>query len=66
MSKDATWVQEVIAGWTDPELPDRCEQFGCRAPAATWCPLCRSFFCHYHDDLYPVRHHDCLRGPAEA
>jgi hypothetical protein len=50
----------------DDELPDRCQQFGCTHAAETWCPLCRAYFCHVHDELYPVRRHDCLRGKAEA
>lgn len=45
---------------------DRCQQFGCRSSAETWCPLCRAFFCKQHDELYPARRHDCLRGPAET
>ena len=48
------------------ELPDRCQQFGCRLEAVTWCPLCRAYFCAEHDSLYPRRMHDCLRGKAEA
>ena len=42
------------------DLPAGCQQFGCREPAETWCPLCESYYCDYHDSLYPVRHHDCL------
>ena len=49
----------------DLELPDHCQQFGCGRPAETWCPLCRSYFCHFHDELYPRRRHDCLRGTAD-
>jgi hypothetical protein len=44
----------------------RCQQFGCREEAVTWCPLCRSMFCQRHDELYPRRMHDCLRGPADV
>ena len=51
---------------TDTEIPERCQQFGCSQPAETWCPLCRAFFCKVHDELYPVRRHDCLRGKAES
>jgi hypothetical protein len=53
-------VRQVI------EVPDRCQQFGCNAPATTWCPLCRCYLCAAHDQLTPIRKHDCLRGPAEA
>jgi len=55
------WVHEVIAA----DVPERCQQFGCTQAVETWCPLCRSFFCHAHDELYPRRRHDCLRGPAD-
>ena len=48
------------------ELPERCEQWPCPKLAETWCPLCRAVFCHEHDQLYPLRRHDCLRGRAEA
>lgn len=48
-----------------PDVPELCQQFGCRKPVETWCPLCRAFFCAEHDALYPVRRHDCLRGKAE-
>ena len=51
---------------TDPDVPDRCQQFGCQAPVETWCPLCRGYFCKKHDELYPRRMHDCIRGKAEA
>jgi hypothetical protein len=50
----------------DGDVPDRCQQFGCQMDAETWCPLCRAYFCLEHDELYPVRRHDCLRGKAEA
>jgi len=49
-----------------PDVPDLCQQFGCREPVQTWCPLCRAFFCAKHDQLTPRRMHDCLRGRAEA
>lgn len=48
------------------EYPERCQQFGCNEPAETWCPLCRAMLCLKHDELYPVRRHDCLRGKAEV
>lgn len=48
------------------QYPERCQQFGCNEPAETWCPLCRAMLCLKHDELYPVRRHDCLRGKAEA
>lgn len=62
------WIDVVIDSWDRDaqELPDRCQQFGCRKDAETWCPLCRSYFCAEHDPLYPARRHDCLRGRAEA
>ena len=50
----------------DPSVPEWCQQFGCRQPVETWCPLCRAYFCAEHDELYPRRRHDCLRGKAEA
>ena len=50
---------------TTDELPDRCQQFACFAAAETWCPLCRAYFCKRHDELWPERRHDCIRGPAE-
>ena len=64
-------VLECLAGALDAmhaldELPDVCQQFACNREAETWCPLCRAFFCAEHDELYPVRRHDCLRGKAEA
>jgi len=53
--------------YADPsDEPILCEQFGCDQPVETWCPLCRAFFCARHDELYPRRMHDCLRGKAEA
>ena len=48
------------------DVPEQCQQFGCRQPVETWCPLCRAFFCAEHDELVPVRRHDCRRGKAEA
>lgn len=54
---------EGPAVWPDPEL---CQQFGCSREAETWCPLCRAYLCLEHDELVPVRKHDCLRGRAEA
>ena len=44
----------------------RCEQRGCRYEWVTWCPLCERYLCQYHDELTPVRRHDCLSGPADA
>ena len=46
-------------------VPDTCQRSGCRAPVETWCPLCRFFYCDAHDQLTPVRCHDCLGGPAD-
>jgi hypothetical protein len=66
MGADARWVDDVIAGWADDTVPEFCQQFGCRQPVETWCSLCRAFFCHEHDELYPRRRHDCLRGKAET
>jgi hypothetical protein len=43
----------------------RCQQAGCDRWAETWCPLCRAYLCKTHDELYPRRRHDCLRGKAE-
>jgi hypothetical protein len=50
----------------DPDVPEHCQQWACRQPVETWCPLCRAYFCKTHDELYPRRMHDCLRGKAEA
>lgn len=50
----------------DPDVPEFCQQFACREPVETWCPLCRAYFCHAHDELVPLRKHDCLRGNAEV
>jgi hypothetical protein len=47
------------------DLPELCQQFGCSQTAETWCPLCRAMFCQKHDELYPRRLHDCLRGLAD-
>ena len=47
-------------------IASTCEQDGCETVVQTWCPLCERFLCHRHDELYPRRRHDCLRGPAEA
>jgi hypothetical protein len=47
------------------QVPSVCQQPHCRAPAETWCPLCEMVYCHFHDELYPARRHDCLRGKAE-
>jgi hypothetical protein len=47
-------------------LRDRCQQPGCRREWVTWCPLCRKMLCQEHDELVPVRRHDCLSGPADA
>lgn len=52
--------------YVDGDIPDRCQQFGCREPAETWCPLCRAYLCIEHDALYPRRMHDCLKGKAEV
>jgi len=54
--------------WQDSGLdpvPELCQQFGCRQQVQTWCPLCRAYLCDDHDELYPRRRHDCLRGRAE-
>ena len=48
----------------DP-VPEQCQQWACSRPVETWCPLCRAYLCAIHDELYPRRRHDCLRGPAE-
>jgi len=66
VSQSAAWVNDVIDSWKEDSVPEQCQQFGCQAPVATWCPLCRSYFCHAHDSLYPRRMHDCLKGKAEA
>jgi len=66
VSADATWVDEVIEGWTPDPVPELCQEWACNEPAQTWCPLCRAFFCAYHDELVPVRRHACLKGHAEA
>jgi len=63
MSDDPSWSW---LGVHDPDVPEGCQQFGCHQPVETWCPLCRAYFCRTHDELYPVRRHDCLRGKAEA
>ena len=46
-------------------IHDQCQQFGCSNQVETWCPLCRAFFCKRHDELWPVRRHDCIRGPKD-
>jgi len=46
-------------------IPTICEQQGCRLMVQTFCPLCERFFCDLHDELYPRRMHDCLRGKAD-
>jgi hypothetical protein len=46
-------------------VPEKCQQRLCSERAETFCPLCRAFFCKTHDDLYPRRMHDCLRGKAD-
>jgi hypothetical protein len=51
---------------THPVIPELCEQPGCQAAVQTYCPLCERFLCGAHDQLYPQRMHDCLRGKAEA
>jgi hypothetical protein len=53
------------AGMGLEPVPEMCQQFGCCAQVQTWCPLCRAFFCDEHDQLTPVRRHDCLGGSAE-
>jgi hypothetical protein len=65
LSDDVELVEETIARLL-LGVPELCQQFGCRQPVETWCPLCRSYFCKLHDELYPVRRHDCLRGRAEV
>jgi hypothetical protein len=57
-------LDEFLA--TARDVPEICQQFSCRAPVQTWCSLCRGFFCDEHDQLTPVRRHDCLRGKAEV
>jgi hypothetical protein len=47
-------------------VPETCEHPSCTHAVQTWCPLCERFFCDEHDQLTPVRRHDCLRGKAEA
>jgi hypothetical protein len=49
-----------------PTIPERCQRLGCVAPVETFCPLCERFFCAEHDELVPVRRHDCVRGRAET
>ena len=68
MGADAKWVQDVMADWSDPVfpvIPELCEQPGCQRAVETWCSLCERFLCQVHDELYPRRMHDCLRGRAE-
>lgn len=66
MTVDADWVERVMQEWNVDDVPEICQQFGCRNQVQTWCPLCRAFFCDEHDQLVPVRKHDCLKGKAEA
>ena len=65
VSFDAKWVQAVTAAGAWDDIPELCQQFGCNEPVETSCPLCRGVFCHEHDELYPRRRHDCLRGKAD-
>jgi hypothetical protein len=51
------------ASW---EVPEGCQQFGCREPVATWCPLCEKYLCASHDELRVERRHDCLGGRADV
>jgi hypothetical protein len=43
-----------------------CQQSRCQQDWATYCPLCLRLLCREHDELYPRRRHDCLKGPADA
>jgi len=63
VSIDAKWVDHVIAEWNLDPVPELCQQWACRRPVQTWC---RAFFCEIHDELYPRRMHDCLRGKADG
>ena len=47
-------------------IPEVCEQPGCGEAVETWCSLCERFYCAEHDELYPRRKHDCLKGRAEV
>jgi len=58
--------EKILDYWLKDTVPELCQQFGCNEPVATYCPLCRGCFCHEHDQLTPVRRHDCLKGRAEA
>ena len=42
------------------DVPATCQQRGCEAAVETYCPLCERFYCLRHDELVPVRRHDCL------
>jgi len=46
-------------------IVEHCEQADCTRPVATWCPLCEKYLCLLHDELVPIRRHDCLGGPAD-
>jgi len=66
-------VSEAFETRLEQPIPDgraegemRCEQPGCKQAATTWCPLCEKLLCKTHDELWPNRLHDCLRGPADA
>ena len=65
MSIDAKWVDHVIAEWNLDPVPEFCQQWACNRPVETWCPLCRAYLCAIHDELYPRRMHDCLKGKAD-
>jgi hypothetical protein len=41
-------------------IPDECEVRGCSRLVQTWCPLCDTFLCLFHDELMARRGHECL------
>jgi len=51
---------------TIPVITDVCDVRDCKRPVETWCPLCQQFLCAEHDELVPVRRHDCLGRKADA
>lgn len=51
----------------EPDLiPPVCDRPECQKPPETWCPLCEQFLCAEHDELVPVRRHECLGRKADV
>jgi hypothetical protein len=57
---------DCVIGWLHNATDHTPSQYFAHAPfLEDECPLCERFLCAEHDQLVPVRRHDCLKGKAD-